>query len=60
MISVIYYLTKCERTEEDIEKIDVLQKKCARILTFSSFNSHTDDIFKDIGILKVTDVIEMH
>ena len=47
-------------TEENIEKIEVLQKKCVRILTFSPFNSHTHDIFKDLRILKVRDVIEMH
>ena len=47
-------------TKENIEKIEVLQKKCVRILTFSPFNSHTHDIFKDLGVLKVRDVIEMH
>ena len=47
-------------TKENIEKIEVLQKKCVRILTFSPFNSHTHNIFKDLGILKVRDVIEMH
>ena len=52
----VWGLTK----EENIEKIEVLQKKCVRILTFSPFNSHTHDIFKDLGILKVRDVIEMH
>ena len=47
-------------TEENIDKIEVLQKKCIRILTFSPFNSHTGDLFKKLKILKVRDVIKMH
>ena len=31
-----------------------------RILTFAPFNSHTDEIFEDLKILKVRDVIKMH
>ena len=46
-------------TEENITKIEVLQKKCIRILTFADFNSHTDDIFKDLKIIKVRDIIKM-
>ena len=47
-------------TEENIDKIEILQKKCIRILTFSPFNSHTSDLFKDLKILKVKDIIKMH
>ena len=47
-------------TDENIEKIEILQKKCIRILTFSPFNSHTSDLFKDLKILKVRDIIKMH
>ena len=47
-------------TEENIDKIEVLQKKCIRIMTFSEFNSHTNDIFKELKIIKVRDVIKMH
>ena len=46
-------------TEENIEKIEVLQKKCIRILTFSDFNAHTNDIFKDLKVIKVRDIIKM-
>ena len=46
-------------TEENISKIEVLQRKCIRILTFSDFNAHTDDIFKDLKLLKVRDIIKM-
>ena len=43
-----------------ISGIEVLQRKCVRILTFAPFNSHTDEIFEDLKILKVRDVIKMH
>ena len=46
-------------TEDNIYKIEVLQKKCIRIMTFSDFNAHTHDIFKDLKIIKVIDVIKM-
>ena len=46
-------------TEDNIYKIEVLQKKCIRIMTFSDFNAHTHDIFKDLKIIKVKDVIKM-
>ena len=47
-------------TEENIHKIEMLQKKCIRIMTFSDFTAHTNDIFKELNIIKVKDVIKMH
>ena len=47
-------------TDDNIEKIVILQKKCIRILTFSAFNSHTSDLFKELKILKVKDIIKMN
>ena len=47
-------------SDEMISKIEVLQRKCVRILTFAPFNSHTDGIFEDLRILRVRDVIKMH
>ena len=47
-------------SEENIYKIEVLQKKCIRILTFSPFNSHTNELFRDLKILKVRDVIKLY
>ena len=32
-------------TEENLNKIEVLQKKCVRIMTFSDYNSHTNPLF---------------
>jgi len=47
-------------SEENIKKIEVLQKKCLRIMTFSDFNSHTNPLFNNLNLLKVRDIIKMH
>ena len=44
-------------SEENLKKIQVLQKKCIRIVTFSDFNSHTNHLFIDLKILKVLNII---
>ena len=44
-------------SEENISKIEVLQRKCVRIKTFSPYNSHSSEIFMDMGLLKVRDLI---
>ena len=44
-------------TEENLNKIEVLQKKCLRIMTFSAFNSHTNQLFSDLKLVKVRDII---
>ena len=31
-------------TEENFKKIEILQKKCVRIMSFSDFNSHTNQL----------------
>ena len=38
----------------------MLQRKCVRILTFAPFNAHTKQIFIDLKILKVRDVIKLN
>ena len=45
---------------ENINRIERLQKKCLRIMSFSPFNSHTNQIFQDLKLLKVRDVIKYH
>ena len=45
-------------SEENIQKIEVLQKKCVRILSFAPFNSHANQFFIDLNILKVRDIID--
>ena len=46
-------------TEENLDIIVKLQKKCVRIITFSDFNSHANPLFIDLKILKVHDVIKL-
>ena len=47
-------------TQENLNKIEVLQKKCVRILTFSHFTSCTNHLFTNLKLLKVNDIIKFH
>ena len=47
-------------TDENLHKIEVLQRKCVRILKFAPFNSHTNQLFIDLKFLKVKDIINTH
>ena len=47
-------------SEENIKKIEVLQKKCLRIMTFSDFNCHTNPLFISLKLLKIRDIIKIH
>ena len=46
-------------TEENLNKIIILQKKCLRIMTFSDYNSHTNQLFRDLGIINVKDIVKI-
>ena len=39
--------------------MEVLQRKCVRILKFAPFNSHTNHLFIDLNLLKVKDIIKV-
>ena len=41
-----------------LHRVFKLQKKAVRIIAGKRFNSHTDPIFKELGILKLFDLIE--
>ena len=45
-------------TDENLRMIEVLQKKCLRIMTFSENNSHTNPLFIDLKMLKIRDIIK--
>ena len=45
--------------EENLKKIEVLQKKCLRIMTFSDINSHSNPLFLNLGLLKVRDIVKL-
>ena len=44
----------------NINKIEVLQKKCMRILSFSNYACHTNPLFISLKISKVRDIITFH
>ena len=46
-------------SEENLSKIEILQRKCLRIITFSDFRSHTNDLFIKHKILKARDIIKL-
>ena len=46
-------------TLKNIQTINVLQKKCLRIINFKPFNSHTNDLFASNKIIKLNDLINM-
>jgi len=43
----------------NVEKINVIQKKCLRLINFAQFNSHTASLFRECNILKLEDIIKM-
>ena len=43
-----------------IKKIEVLQRKCLRLLNFSDFQSHSNPLFINLKVLKVKDVIKLN
>ena len=47
-------------SEENISKIEVLQRKCVRIMSFAAFNSHSNDMFIALGLVKVRDLISLN
>jgi len=46
--------------EANLNIIRILQKKCLRIITFSDFNSHTNQLFLDHEILKLDEIIKLN
>ena len=46
--------------EINIDRVNKLQERCIRILTFSDFNSHTIDLFAKLKMLKVQDVFTLN
>ena len=46
-------------SEENISKL-VLQNKCVRIISFAPFNSSTNQIFIDLGLVKVRELISLN
>ena len=47
-------------SESNLNIIRILQKKCMRIITFSDFNSHTNQLFLNNEILKIDEIIKLN
>ena len=45
-------------SEVNLKKVEVLQNKCARIITFADFRSHANPLFIDLKLVKVRDIIK--
>ena len=46
-------------SEENLNKIEILQRKCIRIMTFSGFRSYTNHLFIKHNNLKVCEIIKL-
>jgi len=46
-------------SEENINKLQVLQNKCVRIMTFAPYNCSADPIFIDLKLLKVREIVKL-
>jgi len=52
LYGILLWGTKCT-------KLFKLQKRAVRIITKSKYNSHTDPIFRNIGVLKLEDILHL-
>ena len=46
-------------SEENLKKIEILQKRCIRIMTFSDSRSYTNPLFIKLKVLKVREIIKL-
>ena len=46
-------------SEENLRKIEILQKRCIRIMTFSDSRSNTNPFFIKLKVLKVREIIKL-
>ena len=46
-------------SEKNLNKLEILQKKCLRIMTFSDFRCHANPLFISLKILKIRDIIKL-
>ena len=57
---LIYGCNICGLTsEENLKKIEILQKRCIRIMTFSYSRSYTNPLFIKLKVLKVCEIIKL-
>ena len=46
-------------SEENLKKIEILQKRCIRIMTFYDPRSYTNPLFIKLKVLKVREIIKL-
>ena len=46
-------------TVKNINRTEILQNKCLRIMNFSAYNSRTSSLYKDDKILKIDELIRL-
>ena len=46
-------------TQQNIDAIKILQRKCLRIINFAPYNSHTNILFSNDKLLKFRDIIKL-
>ncbi len=44
----------------NLDALFLAQKKLVRIITYQSYNAHTSPIFKELGLLKLNDILFIH
>ena len=49
---------KCKSGQVFIHKLNILQKKAIRAITFSDYHAHTSPIFKELNVLKIEDLFK--
>ena len=45
-------------SKSNLNRIFILQKKCLRLITFSSHTDHSNPLFRDLKLLKLHDILE--
>jgi hypothetical protein len=45
--------------KSSLKSLVLLQKRVVRIITFSRYDEHTSPLFKNLGLLKLFDIIKM-
>ena len=58
---LIYGITLWGATyKSSVNKLTVMQKKVIRAMVSAKYNAHTDDLFNELGILKLDDVYKLN
>ena len=48
-----------QASSTNLNRIFILQKKCMRLITFSDYNAHSNELYIKLNLLKVKDIIKV-